>query len=201
MWRKAMVYLGLGDDSEYESYDDPMGGPEESDGPARAPGRPPSAGHSSMGPVTPVPHGDDPSGIGTVRPIGAREGGDGPVTGQTSASGPAGSGPSSTIRPRPQVVRQIAATPTARPSIVIPTSFNEAQELADKFKGGQPVVVNLQDGDRELSRRLIDFASGLCYGLGGQMERLANQVYLVTPAGIEVSEDERRRLRDRGYDT
>jgi cell division inhibitor SepF len=54
--------------------------------------------------------------------------------------------------------------------------------------------------DRDLSRRIIDFASGLCYGLGGQMERVANQVYLLTPNDVEVSLEERRRLRERGYE-
>ena len=91
-------------------------------------------------------------------------------------------------------------TPNAKPFVVMPTSFNQAQDVADKFKGSQPVIMNLQEADRELSRRLIDFASGLCYGLGGTMERLANQVYLLTPTNVEVSQEERRRLDERGYD-
>ncbi|HEX9258193.1 MAG TPA: cell division protein SepF, partial [Acidimicrobiales bacterium] len=71
---------------------------------------------------------------------------------------------------------------------------------ADKFKDGQPVIVNLQDVDRELSRRLIDFASGLCYGLGGSMERVAQGVYLLAPANVSVSPEDRRSLAERGYD-
>ena len=101
----------------------------------------------------------------------------------------------------PQVVRPMPATPSAKPHVVVPTSFNQAQELADKFKGNQPVIMNLQGADRDLSRRLIDFASGLCYGLGGQMEKVANQVYLLTPTNVEVSAEERRRLQERGYDS
>ena len=62
------------------------------------------------------------------------------------------------------------------------------------------MIVNLQGVDRDLARRLIDFASGLCYGLGGQMERVANQVYLLTPTNVEVSAEERRRLHERGYE-
>ena len=92
-------------------------------------------------------------------------------------------------------------TPNAKPFVVMPTSFNQAQDVADKYKGSQPVIMNLQGADRDLSRRLIDFASGLCYGLGGQMERVANQVYLLTPTNVEVSAEERRRLHERGYDT
>ena len=81
-----------------------------------------------------------------------------------------------------------------------PRRFDQAQEVADKFKEGLPVIMNLEATDREISRRLIDFASGLCYGLGGQMERVANQVYLLTPDDVEVSPEERRRLRERGYE-
>lgn len=99
------------------------------------------------------------------------------------------------------VVRPVAVAANARPRVVRPSSFNEAQLVADGFKVNQPVVMDLQDADRDLARRLIDFASGLCYGLGGQMERLDTQVYLLTPANVSVSEEERRRLRDRGYDS
>ena len=86
-----------------------------------------------------------------------------------------GAGEPATARPRPPAPAAGGAadpvTPNAKPHVVVPTSFNQAQEVADKFKGNQPVIMNLQGADRDLSRRLIDFASGLCYGLGGQMER------------------------------
>ena len=123
-------------------------------------------------------------------------------SGQTvNPTGVAGSfGGQSSIRPRPQVVRPVPITANAKPHVVVPALFNQAQDVADKFKTNQPVVMNLQGADRELSRRLIDFASGLCYGLGGQMERLVNQVYLLTPGNVEVSADERRRLEERGYE-
>ena len=87
------------------------------------------------------------------------------------------------------------------PTTVRPRRFDQAQEVADRFKEGNPVIMNLEGADREVARRLIDFASGLCYGLGGQMERVANQVYLLTPTNVEVSPEERRRLHERGYDT
>ena len=82
----------------------------------------------------------------------------------------------------------------------IATPAEVAQEVADKFKASQPVIMNLQGVDKELSRRLIDFASGLCYGIGGQMERVAGQVYLMTPSNVEISAEDRRRLEERGYD-
>ncbi len=196
MWRKAMVYLGLGDDAEYERYepdydDEPVR--EHASYQGRASG--PSSSVSTLGTAPAAP---EESGIGAVRPIGRsadlRE--SAPV-GQTV--NPSGLGPGG-VRPRPQVVRPIAITPNAKPHLVAPESFNEAQAVADKFKGSQPVIMNLQGADRELSRRLIDFASGLCYGLGGQMERVASQVYLLTPSDVEVSADERRRLAERNYE-
>ena len=58
----------------------------------------------------------------------------------------------------------------------------------------KPVIVNLEGADRDLRRRLIDFTSGVCYGLTGSMERVAGDVYLITPADVEVPPDERRRL-------
>lgn len=191
MWlKKAMVYLGL-DDDEYQEYEPDVGGePERSR--ARQPPRQGGAVATS-----PPPDDVEPSGIGSVRPINSRaasfEGAGTSIPGQTVSP----SGIVST--PRPQVVRPIPMTPNAKPHVVIPESFNEAQEVADKYKSDQPVVMNLQSTDRELARRLIDFASGLCYGLGGQMERIANQVYLLCPSKVEVSAEERRRLSERGY--
>jgi cell division inhibitor SepF len=103
------------------------------------------------------------------------------------------------VAPKPRaVVRPVPASASAKPHVVTPTSFNHAQEVADKFKANQPVILNLQGADRDLARRLIDFSSGLCYGLGGHMEKVAHQVYLLTPTNVEVSPDERRRLQERG---
>jgi cell division inhibitor SepF len=64
---------------------------------------------------------------------------------------------------------------------VKPRRFDSAQEVADQFKAGVPVIMNLEAADREVSRRLIDFASGLCYGLNGTMEKVASGVYLLKP--------------------
>lgn len=196
MWRKAMVYLGLGDDAEYDEY-----GREYGDEPDRGASRDrPPARAQQAPPVSAYP--DEPSGIGSVRPITTRgaDPRDASDLGQTVS--PSGSSSAvGQVRPRPQVVRPMPVMPNAKPFVVMPTSFNQAQDVADKYKGSQPVIMNLQGADRDLSRRLIDFASGLCYGLGGQMERVANQVYLLTPTNVEVSPEERRRLHERGYDT
>ena len=87
---------------------------------------------------------------------------------------------------------------SVRVHLVLPRSFNDAQQIADKFKQGIPVILNLQGADGELSKRLIDFASGLTYALDGGMQRVADKVFLLTPRNVEVSAEERARLLERG---
>lgn len=84
-------------------------------------------------------------------------------------------------------------------SLVIPRSFNDAQDIADKFKRSVPVILNLQTADTDLSKRLIDFASGLTYALDGGMSRIADKVFLLTPRNVEVSAEERARLLEKGF--
>ncbi len=93
-------------------------------------------------------------------------------------------------------VRAVPAA--ANVHLIEPRSFNDAQEIGDRVKAGQPVIMNLQANDRELQRRLIDFASGLCYGLSGTMSKAADHVFLLTPANVDVSDAEVERLSTRG---
>jgi cell division inhibitor SepF len=96
--------------------------------------------------------------------------------------------------------RGLEAVPSANVQVhlVIPRSFNDAQQIADKFKQSIPVILNLQSSDAELSKRLIDFASGLTYALNGGMQRVADKVFLLTPKNVEVSAEERARMLERG---
>lgn len=92
-------------------------------------------------------------------------------------------------------VRAVAIPRTTKPKLIIPKSFNDAQQVADHFRDSNPVIVNMQNAERDLARRLIDFSSGLCYGLGGQMEKVAKDVYLLTPDEVEVDDEERLNYR------
>jgi cell division inhibitor SepF len=83
--------------------------------------------------------------------------------------------------------------------LVIPKNFNDAQQIADQFKDSIPVILNLQGSDTDLSKRLIDFASGLTYALDGGMQRIADKVFLLTPRNVEVSAEERARLIEKGF--
>ena len=109
-----------------------------------------------------------------------------------------------TLRPaklrgvEPVVDVGVGATP-ARVHLVVPRGFNDAQQIADHFKQGVPVILNLQGVDAELSKRLVDFTSGLTYALDGGMQRVADRVFLLTPRNVEVSAEERARMVERGF--
>ena len=92
----------------------------------------------------------------------------------------------------------VRAIPSVQVHLVVPRSFNDAQQIADKFKDGIPVILNLQGADQELSKRLIDFTSGLTYALDGGMQRVADKVFLLTPRNVEVSAEERARMLEHG---
>jgi cell division inhibitor SepF len=86
-----------------------------------------------------------------------------------------------------------------RVHLVVPKSFNDAQQVADKFKDGVPVILNLQGAETDLAKRLIDFASGLTYALDGGMQRIADKVFMLTPHNVEISAEERARLIEKGF--
>jgi cell division inhibitor SepF len=174
VFRRAMVYLGLVDDDydDYQPYDD-----TQPVAPARGP----------RGPV-PADVGDvrmDPAPGGGIRTL-PRE----PVTVSEGVS-------AVTVQPRSAVVRPIVPV-QSKVHVVEPAGFGDAQEIGDRLKASQPVIVTLQAVDPDLSRRLIDFCSGATYVLGGSMERVAKNVFLLTPSNVEVSAEERRRLQERG---
>jgi cell division inhibitor SepF len=93
-------------------------------------------------------------------------------------------------------LRGVDSSGQVRVHLVLPRSFNDAQQIADRFKDSVPVILNLQNADTELSKRLIDFASGLTYALDGSMQRVADKVFLLTPRNVEVSAEERARALD-----
>lgn len=80
-----------------------------------------------------------------------------------------------------------------------PTTFNDVEEVGENFRSGVPVIMNLAGANESVAKRLLDFASGLIFGLDGRIERVGDRVFLLTPAGVEVSTEERRRLTERGF--
>jgi len=192
MWRRTMVYLGLQDDDEldyggdYESY----GEYDHADEPADP--RAPRARDDYDAPVA----AREPGSTGTVRATR-----DVPPEYMAPEPAPRPSGreePSGVSVARPSVVRTIGPATSARVHVVEPQSFNDAQEVGDRLKANQPVILNLQGLPRELQRRLIDFSSGLAYAVAASMQRVADQVFLLTPTNVEVSQEEKDRLQARG---
>jgi cell division inhibitor SepF len=187
--KKTMVYLGLLDD-EYDEYDDLED---------RAP-----RGFSSAARVEPrAPEYEQQAeefsgGMSRVRTI-PRESA---VPSQPRTA-------SSNVAPRPQAVRAVpvdstlqpvaSAPSTARVHVVAPSRFGDAKEIADRLKDNRPVIVNLQMAERDLQRRMIDFCSGVTYALSGEMEKVADQVFLLAPTNVKVSDEERLRLAERGF--
>ncbi len=179
VFKKAMVYLGLVDDEQYygddEYYDDDAYEEERPAPPARAPrSAAPGGGGTATATAT------ETSPVTVIRSRRDRDDGS-----QVAAV------------PRPSAVRPIPM-PATRVHVMEPKGFNDAQEVGDRLKAGQPVILNLQGVDRDLQRRLIDFSSGLAYALNGAMSKAADQVFLLTPSNVEVSEEEKERLQARG---
>ncbi|MGH9071006.1 MAG: cell division protein SepF [Acidimicrobiales bacterium] len=101
------------------------------------------------------------------------------------------------LMPRTAAVRPMVAE-KPKVHVVAPGRFADAQQIGDRLRTSQPVIVNLQVVDRDLSRRMIDFCSGVTYALNGSMEKVADQVFLLTPSNVEVSAEEKQRLSERG---
>ena len=85
-------------------------------------------------------------------------------------------------------VRKLTQT-TAEPVAIRPTRYDQAKDIADLLRSGQPVAMNIGAADSEIARRLIDFASGVTYGIEGKMEKIAPGVFLLTPRGTRVIRD------------
>jgi cell division inhibitor SepF len=176
VFRTAMVWLGLVDDDEYDGEEGQYYLDEEDDDdavavPAAAPAR-----------------------VATARPAATESS---PVTVFRGRHAKQEAEPAVAAVPRPSAVKAIPM-PNTRVHVMDPRGFNDAQEVGDRLKNGQPVILNLQGVDRDLQRRLIDFSSGLAYALSGTMSKAADQVFLLTPSNVEVSDEEKERLQARG---
>lgn len=191
MLRKGMSWLGLGPDEDYDDYVDYDEFEDEEPVVDLTSGR-----RSAETPaVRPVPVGAsdwEEGGGSAVRVLPGGRGTSTRVYPQNAPTEPA---------PRTSVVRPLPGLQSTKPHVVSPRAFNDAQEVGDWFRKRQPVILNLQGLDRDLARRLLDFSSGVAYGLAGKVEKIASHVYLLSPADVEVSSDERERLRSSGlYD-
>lgn len=209
LWKTTMAWLGLGPDTDYDQIGDGSRG--FADPALRGPERPIGMGEAASRYDGTSSSRVDSSGseFSAVRSLGPMGDdiddsfGSTPVAADVSTMSNAGLRPlDSAVAARTSTsmgtVRAVPASSRTKPQIVAPRSFNDAQEVADRFRGGSAVLLNLRECDGDLGRRLIDFCSGLCYGLRGQMERVGDRVFLVSPADVKLTAEDRQALRDTG---
>jgi len=168
-WHRALVYFGLAEDRDV--YEDPEPAEAELDAEPRerAPVRRLPSSRRRRDEFDDIFADDEPAGR--------------PTTALRPVAGGRGTGRNG----------------EQRVHLVIPKSFNDAQQVADRFKDDVPVILNLQGTENDLSKRLIDFASGLTYALDGGMQRIADKVFMLTPRNVEISAEERARLIEKGF--
>jgi cell division inhibitor SepF len=126
----------------------------------------------------------EPSNVRRIAPTPSRVGGPGPAP----APQPVSSQPSN-----------VRAVTSSKVHVTNPSTFNDVEEVGERFRNGIPVIMNLDGASESVAKRLLDFASGLIYGLDGRIERVGDRVFLLTPVGTDVSTEERRRLSERGF--
>jgi cell division inhibitor SepF len=98
--------------------------------------------------------------------------------------------------------RQAAAPQTAdltRITTLHPRTYNEARTIGEHFREGTPVIMNLTEMVDSDAKRLVDFAAGLIFGLHGSIDRVTNRVFLLSPASIEVTAEDKARIAERGF--
>jgi cell division inhibitor SepF len=98
---------------------------------------------------------------------------------------------------RPAPVRQTADL--TRITTLHPRTYNEARTIGEHFREGTPVIMNLSEMVDSDAKRLVDFAAGLIFGLRGSIDRVTNRVFLLSPASVEVTAEDKARIAERGF--
>lgn len=116
------------------------------------------------------------------------------------AQEPVRSGAVSVREPRGAVARNVVSRPVAvavQPELstidrivtLHPRTYSEARAIGEQYREGNPVIMNLSDMEETERKRLVDFASGLVFGLHGSIERVTSKVFLLSPENVSVSND------------
>lgn len=183
LWQRMKVRLGLEDDWDEEYYEEDQGYHEDADEDVEfTPPRRDAASYES-----PYGSGANPASVKRLDRSPdlerARSGGSSATSLRSVPTGPAAA--------------PVSAA-NMKMHIVEPKSFTDAQSIADKFKQGTPVIMNMSMTPPDLAKRMLDFASGLTYGLEGGLQKVSEKVFMLTPHNVDVSDADRRRLRDTG---
>jgi len=133
----------------------------------------------------------------TVRPIGRGSGASGAATYSTREN--LALAPSMDARARSIPSERDRDRARYQITTLHPTTYNEARTIGEHFRDGVPVIINLTELDERDAKRLVDFAAGLTFGLRGNMERVTNRVFLLSPANVQVTAEDKARIAEGGY--
>ncbi|MFD9304151.1 cell division protein SepF [Streptomyces sp. NPDC060048] len=194
--RKMAVYLGLVEDDRYDNPGyDPDDEFEPEPEPERERRRQQPASHQS-------PVSDEP--VRVVQPPAPRE----PLPMPVENGRPARIAPVASITPDRSNLEKNA--PVIMPKVVSerepyrittlhPRTYNEARTIGEHFREGTPVIMNLTEMDDTDAKRLVDFAAGLVFGLHGSIERVTQKVFLLSPANVDVTAEDKARIAEGGF--
>ncbi|RSS82497.1 cell division protein SepF [Streptomyces sp. WAC06614] len=196
--RKMAVYLGLVED---DRYDNPGYDPDDEFEPEPEPERLRERDRRPQ-PVHQPPVTDEP--VRVVQPPVQRD----PVPLSVESGRPARIAPVASITPeRPNLEKN---APVIMPKVVSerepyrittlhPRTYNEARTIGEHFREGTPVIMNLTEMDDTDAKRLVDFAAGLVFGLHGSIERVTQKVFLLSPANVDVTAEDKARIAEGGF--
>jgi cell division inhibitor SepF len=167
--KKSLIYLGLADEELEYDEESRQATPQNTSTPARA------AQAAAPAETAPQPSAHTPQKHAPVSPVQ-------PVPAPTSTRAPV-----TPLRRTTSTTKIAAPTEMNEILTVHPREYKDAQAIAESFRDGIPVIINLSQMSESDARRLVDFASGLSQGLYGKIERVTNKVFLLSPAHIAVS--------------
>ncbi|MFD9908640.1 cell division protein SepF [Streptomyces sp. NPDC059063] len=206
--RKMAVYLGLVEDDGYDGRGfDPDDDFEPEPEPERDRRRhePPHQSHQSHLSDRDLER-DEP--VRVVQPSAPREAAPRPASLPAESVRPARIAPVASITPERQSLEKNA--PVIMPKVVSerepyrittlhPRTYNEARTIGEHFREGTPVIMNLTEMDDTDAKRLVDFAAGLVFGLHGSIERVTQKVFLLSPANVDVTAEDKARIAEGGF--
>ncbi|WP_052851818.1 cell division protein SepF [Streptomyces avicenniae] len=198
--RKMAVYLGLVED---DGYDRPGYGPDDDFEPEPEPDR-----GQRRQTLEPPPRERSEEPVRVVHPPAQRETEPTPAPVLAESRRPGRIAPVSSITSERHNVEKNA--PVIMPKVVSerepyrittlhPRTYNEARTIGEHFREGTPVIMNLTEMDDTDAKRLVDFAAGLVFGLHGSIERVTQKVFLLSPANVDVTAEDKARIAEGGF--
>ncbi|WOC13751.1 cell division protein SepF [Gordonia sp. MP11Mi] len=103
------------------------------------------------------------------------------------------------IAPEPRMEVDPMGDAAGKISTLRPADYSEARTIGERYRDGNPVIMDLVDMSNDDAKRLVDFAAGLAFAARGSLEKVATKVFLLSPAGIDVTPEQRRRIAETGF--